>query len=115
MLAIRLNRVGKNKRSQFRIAVQEHTIAPGGRHVEIVGSWDPHLKKGVFKAERVKYWLEKGAQASDTVHNLLIKQGVIKGKKRAIKVKKAAVALEEKPTEAVGTSPTEAPKEEVKK
>lgn len=86
MLVIRLNRTGKRNKSQFRIALQEHTIAPGGKHVEILGSWDPHQKKGVFKAEKIKEWIRKGAQPSNTVQNLLINQGIIEGKKRAIKV-----------------------------
>ena len=86
MLAIRLARTGKINRVQFQVVLQEHTVAPGGRHVEILGSYDPHQKKTVFKAERVKYWLDKGAQASDTVYNLLISQGVITGEKRKVKM-----------------------------
>lgn len=99
MLAIRFNRVGKKNRAYFRIALQEHTIAPGGKHIEILGSWNPRQKKGVFKNERIKYWLSKGAQPSDSVYNLLVKQGIIKGKKRAIKISKKAgkPEREEKP------------------
>ena len=62
MLTIRFNRVGKKIKAAYRIVVQEHTIAPGGRHVEVLGSYDPHLKKGVFKNDRIKYWIEQGAQ-----------------------------------------------------
>lgn len=91
MLTIRLNRIGKRNKAQFRVVVQEHTIAPGGRHVEIVGSWDPHQKKGNFKSERIQYWIGNGAQVSDSVHNLLVKQGIIKAKKRAIKIKSAEI------------------------
>lgn len=71
-------------------------MAPGGRHVEVLGSWDPHIKKGVFKDEKIKYWIGKGAQISDSVYNLLVKQGIIEGKKRAIKIKKAVPAEEQK-------------------
>lgn len=83
MLTIRFNRTGKKNKAQFRIVVQEHTVAPGGRHVEVVGSYDPHSKNGVFQSERIKYWIEKGAQVSDSVYNLLITKEVITGKKRA--------------------------------
>ena len=86
MLTIRLNRVGKKNKPYFRIVLQEHTIAPGGRHVEVLGSYDPHIKKAVFKAEKIKYWIGKGAQASDTVHNLLIKNGITEGDKRKVKL-----------------------------
>lgn len=87
MLTIRFNRIGKRNKAQFRIVVQEHSVAPGGRHVEIVGSYDPHSKEGVFKSERIKYWIDKGAQISDSVYNLLIKKEVISGKKRAMNVR----------------------------
>jgi small subunit ribosomal protein S16 len=92
MLTIRLARIGKKNRAQFQIVLQEHTVAPGGRHVEVLGSHDPHQKKTVFKEERVKYWLEKGAQASDTIHNLLLNKGIISGEKRKVKMPKKAEA-----------------------
>ncbi|MCX6765675.1 MAG: 30S ribosomal protein S16 [Candidatus Moranbacteria bacterium] len=88
MLTIRFNRVGKRNKAYFRIVVQEHTVAPGGRHVEVLGSYDPRLKKGSFEKERIGYWIEKGAQVSDSVYNLLIREKVIEGKKRPIKIKK---------------------------
>ena len=122
MLSIRFARVGKKNKAQFQIALQEHTTAPGGRHIEILGSYDPHSKTAVIKEERVKYWIEKGAQMSDTVHNLMISKGVISDKKRAVKMPvkkteeapaeevKAEAKAEIKPEE----KPAEAPKEEVK-
>lgn len=99
MLTIRFNRTGRKNRAYFRIVLQEHTVAPGGRHVEVLGSHDPHLKKTVLKTDRIKYWIGNGAQASNTVHNLLAKEGVIEAAKRAVKMKRpvkaeAAVAEE---------------------
>lgn len=88
MLVIRMNRTGRRNRAFFRLAVQEKTVAPGGRHVEMVGSWDPHKKIATLKEDRILYWIEKGAQPSDTVHNLLVSQGVVKDAKRAIKMEK---------------------------
>lgn len=90
MLAIRFERVGRRNRAQFRIVLQESTVAPGGRHVEVLGSYDPHLKKAVLKSEKINQWIEKGAQASDSVYNLLVKEGVVSGEKRKIKMPKPA-------------------------
>ncbi|MDQ1283657.1 MAG: ribosomal protein [Patescibacteria group bacterium] len=89
-------------------------MAPGGRHVEILGSYDPHSKQAVLKEDRIKYWLEKGAQASDTVYNLLVSKGIVSAKKRAVKV--PAKKVEETPVEAskTETPKVEVPKEEVK-
>jgi small subunit ribosomal protein S16 len=103
MLTIRFARVGKKNKAQFKIMLQEQSFAPGGRHVEILGSYDPHNKVAVLKEERIKYWISKGASASDTVHNLLVSKGVISEKKRAVKIPKKieeAKAEEAKPEEA---------------
>lgn len=86
MLVIRFSRVGKKNRAQFRIVAQERTAAPHGKHIEILGSYDPHFKKGVFKQERIEHWIKNGAQVSDSVYNILVKQGIIKGKKRSVKI-----------------------------
>jgi len=83
--------VGKKNKAYFRIVLQEHTIAPGGRHIEVLGSWDPHMKKAVLEAEKIKEWIKKGAQVSDTAYNLFIKEGVLTGKKRVVKVPKKKV------------------------
>lgn len=83
--------MGKNKRASFRVVVQEHTVAPGGRHVEILGSYDPHTKVNTFKKERIQYWISKGAQPSETAHNLFVKNGMIEGKKRVTKIPKPKV------------------------
>lgn len=100
MLTIRLNRTGRKNRPQFRVVLQERAVAPGGRHVEVLGSYDPFLKKAVLKNDRISYWLGKGAQASDTAHNLLVREGIVSAKKRAVKMPKPAVKEEEKSEEA---------------
>ena len=111
MLTIRFARVGKRNHAQFKIMLQEHTIAPGGRHVEVLGSYNPHSKEAVIKEDRVKYWVSKGAQMSDTAYNLFVKKGVVSGDKRKVKV--PAKKVEEKAPEAEAAP--EAPKaEEVK-
>lgn len=92
MLSIRFSRVGRKNKAQFRIVLQQHTAAPTGGHVALLGSWDPHQKVAVLKAEKIKEWIAKGAQVSDSVYNLLVSQGVIEGKKRAIKMEKPVVA-----------------------
>lgn len=117
MLAIRFNRIGKKNQAAFRIVLQEKTKAPGRKHVEMLGSYEPHMKQVVLKKERILYWLGQGAQASDSVHNLLVKEGVVTESKRAIKMEKPAVKEEPAPEapvaeEAVAEEVAEAPKEE---
>jgi small subunit ribosomal protein S16 len=113
MLTIRFNRTGRKNRAYFRVVVQEHTVAPGGRHVEVLGSYDPHMKQAVLKADRIQYWMSQGAQVSDTAYNLLVKEGVIEeAKKRPIKMKRPAPRAEEAP--ATEASAVEASNEEKK-
>jgi len=73
VLMIRLSRIGKKKHPFYRVVVTEKTRPRNGRFVEIVGTYDPQKKPaGVqLKAERIEYWLGKGAQPSDTVRSLL--------------------------------------------
>lgn len=88
---IRFNRVGKKNRPHFRVVLQERTKAPGKRHIEMLGSYDPQKKTVLLNPERITYWLTHGAQLSDAVHNLLVREGVIKGVKIAKKMPKPVV------------------------
>ncbi len=63
-------------------------MTPTGKHIAVLGSYDPHQKKAVIKADKVKEWIAKGAQVSDSVYNLFIREGVIVGKKRAVKMER---------------------------
>lgn len=81
MLKIRLTRTGKRNQARFRVVLTEHTSSPQGKFIEILGSIDPYLNNIALKDDRIKYWLEKGAQPSSTVHNLLIDKGIMSGEK----------------------------------
>jgi small subunit ribosomal protein S16 len=50
-------------------------------YIEMVGSYNPRQKSVDVKADRVKHWIAMGAKPTDTVHNILINQKVIEGKK----------------------------------
>ncbi len=84
MLMLRLSRVGKKGQPSYRLLVSEKSKDPWGTSREILGTYHPRRDPVEinFKADRVKYWLSKGAQASDTVWNLLIDQKILEGEKR---------------------------------
>ncbi len=77
MLVIRLSRIGKKGQPHFRLIVQEKTLSPKKKAVEIVGHYAPAQEPKVIelKDERVKHWIKMGAQPSDTVAALLKKKG----------------------------------------
>ncbi|HYA96973.1 MAG TPA: 30S ribosomal protein S16 [Methylomirabilota bacterium] len=79
MLTIRLSRIGKKKKPFYRVVVVEKTRPRDGRIVEAVGTYDPLKKPAEIKlnAERIKHWINSGAQPSDTVRSFLRGQKVI--------------------------------------
>ena len=98
MLIIRLQRIGKKNQPCFDIIVTDKKNSPrGGRRVERLGFYNPLTKETSLKKERVLYWISKGAKCSDTLHNLLIKQKVLEGKKIAVH-KKSKKKTEAKPS-----------------
>jgi small subunit ribosomal protein S16 len=112
MLTIRLFRVGKKKQPSYKIVVTDKKNAPArGRFVEEIGFYNPLTKEINFKKERVLYWISVGAQASDTVHNLLIQNKVIEGEKKKIIFTKKEKAKEE-PTTPVKEETVQEKKEE---
>src|SRR6266850_1966481 len=73
MLAIRLRRTGTTKRPYYRVVVADSRDWRDGRFVEVLGHYDPRHNPMVVKIdqERARYWISKGAKASDTVRSLL--------------------------------------------
>lgn len=88
MLTIRFSRVGKKNRAYYRVVLAENTAPVKGHFVELLGSYDPHSKKAILKTERILYWKEKGANCSVSVHNLLVREGILKEAKKAVKMKR---------------------------
>lgn len=113
---IRFQRIGRTNDPAFRIVVLEkERAAKAGNIVELLGTYNPRSKALTLNEEQVKYWISKGAQPTDSIHNLLINKGVIQGKKINVLSKKTpqkkegeegaapvveAPAAEELPTEA---------------
>jgi len=82
MLTIRFARTGKRKQPYYRLIVSEKTRDPWGRYLELLGNYNPRSKEAVLQKDRILHWLKMGAQTSATVNNLLVKEGVIEGKKQ---------------------------------
>lgn len=81
---IRLQRVGKKKLASYRLVISEKARDTQDVYLELLGTFNPHAKENAFLpvTERIQYWLSKGAQTSPTIHNLLVKAGVVKEKKQ---------------------------------
>jgi small subunit ribosomal protein S16 len=77
MLAIKLKRIGKKHQATFRVIVAEKRSKLNGRFIEDLGWVNPHAHTSEIKKELAKKWISQGAQPTQTVHNLLVKNGVI--------------------------------------
>jgi small subunit ribosomal protein S16 len=89
MLKIRLQRIGRKNDPAFRVVLTDSKYrTKSGRFLEIVGTYNPKAGETKFDADRIKYWMSKGAKLSDTMHNFLVHQKVIEGKKVNVLPKK---------------------------
>ncbi len=74
---IRLKRLGTTKRPYYRMVVMDSHAPRDGKTIEEVGFYHPievEEKQILIKEERIREWLSKGAQPSDTVRRLLNKK-----------------------------------------
>ena len=120
-LKIRLTRGGAKKKPFYRLVLAENTSPRDGKFQEILGTYNPLVSKESegylnVSGERIKYWLSKGAKATDRVARILGKIGVMEKfeysntpkksapKEKAVERAKEKVAKAEKQKEADCTS-----------
>jgi len=119
MLAIKLKMVGRKNQRTFRVIVQEARAKLGGKFVEDLGWYNPHTNQFKLNKTRVEYWVDNGAQPTDTAGRLIkkLKSSEVetyktrdsrKGKKGP---KKEEGAAETSAPAVEGASPAEAPTE----
>lgn len=77
---IRLKRMGAHKAPFYRVVVSDSRSPRDGRFIEEIGTYNPLTQPSTVNIDEEKAlkWLQNGAQASDTVRNLLSKAGVMK-------------------------------------
>ena len=73
MLAIKLMRMGAKKSPSYRIVVKEKQSKRDGAYLEKLGTYNPTREPAEIKLDltRVNYWIEKGAQPTNTVSRLI--------------------------------------------
>jgi len=101
---IRLRRTGRKKQPTYRIVVADSRSPRDGKFIEVVGQYAPRQGEQALNLqnERVNYWLDNGAQPTDTVRSLLRKAGVLKARheqRLGRQLSAAAVPLSEGPAE----------------
>lgn len=76
---IRMRRMGAKKAPFYRVVVADSRYPRDGRFIEEVGTYNPMTEPSEFKVDtdKVKDWMSKGAQPTDTVKVLLKKNGIL--------------------------------------
>ncbi len=85
MVRIRLRRIGRKKAPVYRIVVADSQSPRDGKFIEIIGQYAPRQSEGGLNVneDRANYWMNVGAQPSDTVRSLLRRAGVLKRRHEA--------------------------------
>ena len=101
---IRLRRTGRKKQPTYRIVIADSRSPRDGKFIEVIGQYAPRQGEQALnlKNDRVNYWLDSGAQPTDTVRSLLRKAGVLKQRhetRLASKLQAKAVPLGESKAE----------------
>ncbi len=112
MLTIRLQRAGKKNKPEYRIVLADKTAASQKKFTEVLGSYNPHTKAlSIRSQERLNYWKdEQHVELSATVHNLLVKNDIVKAPKtKAFTIPKKEVVAEEAAPEVAAPAEAEAP------
>ena len=93
---MRLQRVGRRNDPSYRIVVTDKRTGPkSDKHVDRLGSYNPKMNHIQLDKDKAKEWLAKGVQPSETMHNLLVSEKVIEGKKINVLPKKSPIIDEE--------------------
>ncbi len=79
MVKIRLRRVGAKKQASYRVVVADARAPRDGRFIEVIGFYNPRTEPETvkIKEDRALYWLDVGAQPTESVAQLLKKQGTL--------------------------------------
>lgn len=76
---LRLRRMGKKKQPIYKVVAADSRSPRDGKFIEAVGRYNPKTEPATvdIKEDRVLYWLNSGAQPTDTVKNLLSDKGIL--------------------------------------
>jgi small subunit ribosomal protein S16 len=84
LVKLRLQRTGSKNDPHYRIIAADSRSPRDGKFIDMVGHYHPTLggtHQVTLKEEKVKEWLRKGAQPTETVRSILVKFGILEAKK----------------------------------
>jgi small subunit ribosomal protein S16 len=83
VVRIRMTRIGRPHLPFYRVCAVDSRVKRDGAVLENLGWYDPMTKDATkttsLNAERIKHWIKLGAQPSETVMGMLIRQNIVDG------------------------------------
>lgn len=90
MLMIRLQRTGRKNEPFFKVVLTDSkNSTKSGKFIDTLGFYDPKAGKFEFKKDEILRRIKDGARLSDTVHNFLVREGAVEGKKKNVLSRKS--------------------------
>ncbi|NMA59038.1 MAG: 30S ribosomal protein S16 [Clostridiales bacterium] len=91
---LRLTRMGAKKKPFYRIVAIDSAKSRDGQYIEQIGIYDPVATPSIVKIdkEKAQKWLNTGAQPTETVRSLFVKEGIIKRPEKNYKAKDSSKA-----------------------
>lgn len=82
---MRLTRLGDKRTPFYRIVVSDSRVTRDGKYIDLVGTYNPLTNPAEVKidAEKANTWLKNGAQPTETVKALLVKEGILENSKKS--------------------------------
>lgn len=82
---MRLARLGDKKTPFYRIVVADSRAARDAKYIDLVGTYNPLVSENQVKidVEKANTWLKNGAQPTETVKAILVKQGILDNSKKS--------------------------------
>jgi len=77
MLVIRFQKVGKKNQKILRLVLQDKRWKLNGKVIQVLGWWNPYLKKGEFKKDLIEFYIKNGAKLSETARSILKKVSLL--------------------------------------
>lgn len=77
MIKLRLKRLGKKREASYRIVAMESSSRRDGRPLQELGFYNPRSDETRINEPEVLKWLNNGAQPTDTVRDILRRQGIL--------------------------------------
>jgi small subunit ribosomal protein S16 len=119
MVKIRLTRTGRKHQPHYRIVAVDSRAKRDGKYIEKIGYYNPRTSPPTFQIDKeiLKKWMNYGAQLTDTVYDLLLREKIIT-KKDKLREKRIKLMIKQNKTDKVkeekaSSPPKASPKLEV--